>query len=172
MPRRHRPILVETVATLVIVAVVCAFLHEQGTRREAERRSAALDGLAGSVRASAALAHSMWIADGAGDGTVATAAGRTIDIDLLTGYPSATDDGIRGLVPALDGIAVERAGDSPRVLDFRRAGARLQRHVRDRADARRDAAGHGQEQRDRRRLQLTRSGYALPPAKRCWRHAS
>ena len=111
MPRRHRLTLVEIVATLVVVGVVGAFLHEQGAQREAERRSVALDGLAGSVRASAALAHSMWIADGADSDTVATAAGRTVDIDLLTGYPRATDDGIRGLVPALDGIAVERTGD-------------------------------------------------------------
>jgi MSHA pilin protein MshA len=104
----------ELIVALVLVGVLSAFVQTRNAAREAGQRSIALAGLAGSVRSGAALAHSIWVSDGAGATTVAISDALTVQIDLVTGYPLANERGIHLLIPHLGGfdIAVNDAGDT------------------------------------------------------------
>ena len=86
--------LAEFVGALVVIAMLSVFVIEQLEYRQAERRSASLDGLAGSIRSTAALAHSVWIDSKSADPHVAFGDSHAMEIDLLTGYPSANQHGI------------------------------------------------------------------------------
>jgi len=97
------------VSAVIALSIVVVFMHEQSTERAAERRSAALTGLAGSIRSGAALAHSIWVADGGSAAAVALGDGRTVEIDLQTGYPKANTDGIRVVLPSIDGFSGSNA---------------------------------------------------------------
>ena len=104
----------ELITALVLVGVLAAFVQTRIAAQEAEQRSIALAGLAGSVRSGAALAHSLWVSDGADAATIAIGDGLTVEIDLVTGYPQANERGIYPLIPHLGGFDVEvnDAGDT------------------------------------------------------------
>ena len=90
---------VEFVAALVVIAMLSVFVIDQlESREEAQHRSASLDGLAGSIRSNAALAHSVWIDMQPLAPRVAIGDSGTMEIDLLTGYPSANQRGIEALI--------------------------------------------------------------------------
>ena len=104
----------ELIAALVLIGVLAAFVQARSAAHVAEQRSIALAGLAGSVRSGAALAHSIWVADGAEAEQIALRDGLTVEIDLVSGYPLANERGIYPLVPRLGGFDVEvnAAGDT------------------------------------------------------------
>lgn len=87
------------VAAIVVLAVISVFVYERFPDKDAEQRSFAIDGLAGSLRSGAALAHSVWLDDGANLNKIVLGDAKLIDIDPLTGYPSATASGIHELIP-------------------------------------------------------------------------
>ena len=112
LDKLHHVISAEVLTALVLVAVVSVFIDSERDRRAAEQRSLALNGLAGMLRSSAALANSVWISGGASEPTIAFEDGLTIDIDLQTGYPSLAETGIQGMLPPLASIEGQRAGDA------------------------------------------------------------
>lgn len=59
-----------------------------------EARTASLQGLAGSLKAASAIAHSQWIVDDTGTLTATTVSLEGADIDMIFGYPTATATGI------------------------------------------------------------------------------
>lgn len=79
--------LIELVVVITILGILAAFAIPRFASLESEARSAATQGLAGSVRSAAALAHGTWLAQ---DGPAAiTMEGLTINI--ANGYPIADD---------------------------------------------------------------------------------
>jgi MSHA pilin protein MshA len=100
----HQLVSVESIGLALAFAMLSVFVVGQHSEHEAERRSAALSGLAGSVRSSAALAHSIWVAEGSGAEHVVFDDGRKVEIDLQTGFPEASTAGIRKSLPNLAGF--------------------------------------------------------------------
>ncbi len=98
----------KSITPLIVVASVIGLLvvaaNERVAALEAQRRSLAINGLAGSVRSAAALAHAKWMSEGSNSTAVNLDNKQTIEIDLLTGYPSANSTGIRGVMPNIVGF--------------------------------------------------------------------
>lgn len=76
--------LIELVVVIVILGILAAFAVPRFTAIEGRAREAAVQGLAGSLRSSATLAHSMWLASGSPANI--TMEGQTIA--LTNGYPT------------------------------------------------------------------------------------
>ena len=76
--------LIELVVVITILGILAAFAYPRFASLEIEAREAAVDGLGGSVRGAAALAHGLSLAQG-GPASV-TMEGQTIT--LVFGYPN------------------------------------------------------------------------------------
>ena len=97
---------------LAVLGVVCWLQIEFAHDPVAEDRARSLHGLAGNVRSNAALAHALWVAAGSDDNSVAFRADQRVEIDLLTGFPSANASGIDEIVVAPPGFTAIVSGDS------------------------------------------------------------
>ncbi len=75
--------LIELVVVITILGILAAFAFPRFAALEIEAREAITDGLGGSVRAAASLAHGLWLAQGS-PGTV-TMEGQVIT--MVNGYP-------------------------------------------------------------------------------------
>ncbi len=83
--------LIELVVVITILGILAAFAFPRFASLEVEARKAAVDGLAGSVRGAAALAHVLALAEGAAvDGTVDM---EGVTITLANHYPIDEDIG-------------------------------------------------------------------------------
>ena len=80
--------LIELITVIVILGILSAFAFPRFAGLEERARSAALDGLSGSLRSGAALAHALWLAEGS-SGTTVTMEGELIN--LAFGYPTTAD---------------------------------------------------------------------------------
>lgn len=99
MTRKLSLSLTDVIAAAIVVAVLYGFGDGTFTDLESEQRSVAIEGFAGSLRSGAALAHAIWVDDGTNLNTVELSNTRLVEIDPLTGYPSATAAGLLALVP-------------------------------------------------------------------------
>lgn len=107
--------LIELVVVITILGILAAFAIPRFAALEVEARSAATEALGGSIRSSAMLAHSLWLASGRPASV--TMEGRPITIE--NGYPSeaAIDDALS----SLDGFVFTEAA-SPKVFSMSRDG--------------------------------------------------
>ena len=96
---------------IISCATTVALLHYKHSEQQSLERSTALTGLAGSIRSQAALAHSVWVAHGAAHASVALGRDSLVDIDLLTGFPQASDTGIAALFAAINDLEISRRGN-------------------------------------------------------------
>jgi MSHA pilin protein MshA len=78
--------LIELVVVIVILGILSAFAVPRFMGLEGKAREAAVDGLAGSVRSAAALAHSVWLASGTSPATISVDGN---SIAITNGYPDA-----------------------------------------------------------------------------------
>lgn len=83
-PNAHGFTLIELVVVIVILGILAAFAVPRFTAIEGRAREAAVQGLAGSVRSAATLAHSMWLASG----SPATVNMEGNNIAMTNGYPT------------------------------------------------------------------------------------
>jgi len=100
--------LIELVVVITILGILAAFAIPRFANLEVEARIAAVQGLGGSVRSAAALAHSLSLAQGIGPAVPVDMEGTTItmvdryptDVDIknalvdYTGFDATTDDGV------------------------------------------------------------------------------
>jgi MSHA pilin protein MshA len=79
--------LIELVVVIVILGILAAFALPRFMGLESQARAASVRALEGSLRSSAALTHSIWLANG---GTAASIAidGTPTPIVILRGYPN------------------------------------------------------------------------------------
>lgn len=82
--------LIELVVVITILGILAAFALPRFTNLETQARLASLDGLAGSLRAAAALARAQWLAEGSSSALTVTMEGVTINL-TANGYPQDTD---------------------------------------------------------------------------------
>lgn len=101
--------LIELITVIVILGILSAFALPRFAGLEAHARAASLEGLAGSVRSGAALAHSLWLADGTKPASV-TMEGQAITMDTTTGYPDDVDAGVAAVISNLDGFTFAAIG--------------------------------------------------------------
>jgi MSHA pilin protein MshA len=97
--------LIELVTVIIILGILAAFAVPRFINLTGEAKKAAIDGLGGSVKSAAALAHAKYIVEG-NDPSSISMDGQTVQ--LANGYPSAEDDGIRA---ALQGDGADYADD-------------------------------------------------------------
>ena len=88
--------LIELVIVIVILGILAAFALPRFVNVTTDARQAAVNGLAGSVRAAAALAHAQWLVSG---GSSITMEGNTVEI--VNGYPAAGNDTANDIANAL-----------------------------------------------------------------------
>ena len=78
--------LIELVVVIAILGILAAFAIPRFAALESEARSAATQGLTGSVRSAAAMAHGLWLATSTSPVNMEGNA-----INITNGYPDATD---------------------------------------------------------------------------------
>ncbi len=76
--------LVELVVVITILGILAAFAVPRFLSLDGKAREAAIDGLAGSLRSSSALTHSLWLASG----SPATISMEGTIITMSNGYPN------------------------------------------------------------------------------------
>ncbi len=81
--------LIELVVVITILGILAAFAIPRFANLEVEARSAAIQGLGGSVRSASTLAHSLSLATGAAAGASVTMEGQAIA--MANRYPTLTD---------------------------------------------------------------------------------
>lgn len=117
--------LIELVVVIVILGILAAFALPRFMGLEKQARAASVRALEGSLRSSAALTHSIWLANG---GTAASIAidGTATPIVILRGYPNraSIDDTLQDgtLDPALAGRFSYNANNGAFTLNGATAG--------------------------------------------------
>lgn len=84
--------LIELIAVIVILGLLSAFALPRFSGVEGQARAASINGLAGSIRSAAALAHSLQIAQNLAANAAVTMEGNAIA--MVNGYPTAGAGGI------------------------------------------------------------------------------
>jgi len=84
--------LIELVVVIVILGILAAFALPRFMGLEQRARIASLSGVEGGLRSGAALARSLWLANGNAAATTVVVEGVTIN--MVSGYPAATVAGI------------------------------------------------------------------------------
>ena len=100
--------LIELITVVVILGVLAAFAIPRFTGLESSARAAAVNGVAGTMRSGAALAHALYVANGS-TGTSITMESQAITMHSTTGYPAASAAGIAAVLQSVSGYTVDTA---------------------------------------------------------------
>jgi MSHA pilin protein MshA len=96
--------MIELVVVIVILGSLAAFAVPKFMGLEDQARIAALNGLTGSVRSAANMAHGVWLANG----NTSPISVDGVNIPMVNGYPNAV--GIQNLIQDSTGFTVKAAG--------------------------------------------------------------
>jgi MSHA pilin protein MshA len=110
--------LIELVVVVTILAILAAFAIPRFASLEGQARVAAVQGLAGSLRSGAALAHAVWLAQGDPASTGITMDGR--GITMVSGYPDAAT--IENTIVDTTGFAITTTSGNRRFTKTTQAG--------------------------------------------------
>ena len=94
--------LIELISVVVILGILAAFAIPRFTGLETQARAAAVNGVAGSMRSGAALAHALWVAAGNSPSSI-TMESQAVTMNTTTGYPTADTVGIAAVLQNLTG---------------------------------------------------------------------
>jgi len=94
--------MIELVVVIVILGILAAFALPRFMGMEVQARIAAANGMEGSVRSAANMAHGVWLASG--NPATITADGAPAAIGISNGYPDAS--GINNLIQDSTGFTV------------------------------------------------------------------
>ena len=108
--------LIELVVVITILGILAAFAFPRFAALEVEARIAATEGLAGSLRAGSALAHSMFLVNG---GAAVVMEGQAVA--MVDGYPDGTAAGITAALRDITGFA-DTYTLAPNIATFETAG--------------------------------------------------
>ena len=100
--------LIELITVVVVLGILAAFAIPRFTGLESNARTSAVNGIAGSMRSAAALAHGVYVAKG-NTGSSITLESKAITMDSTTGYPTADADGIEATLQNVSGFTVDTA---------------------------------------------------------------
>ena len=100
--------LIELITVIVILGILAAFALPRFTGVEKQARIASINGLAGSIRSAAALAHSVQLATGAAPSASVTMEGQAVT--MANGYPTADTAGISAAMQDLSSYTDSGAG--------------------------------------------------------------
>ncbi len=93
--------LIELIAVIVILGLLSAFALPRFAGVEGQARVASINGLAGSIRSAAALAHGLQIAQNLSPTTSVTMEGNAVA--MVNGYPTASAGGIENTLTDASG---------------------------------------------------------------------
>jgi MSHA pilin protein MshA len=102
--------LIELVVVITILGILAAFAIPRFASLEGQARIAAVQGMAGSLRSGASLAHALWLAEGNPASTTVTMEGQAITI--TRGYPNAAT--IQNTIVDTAGFAMTTVGGNRR----------------------------------------------------------
>ncbi len=100
--------LIELVVVITILGVLAAFALPRFAGLEKNAREAVVDGLLGSMRASAALAHSLQLAGALTTGAPVTMEGQVVT--MVNRYPTADTAGITASLQDITGFTDDASG--------------------------------------------------------------
>jgi MSHA pilin protein MshA len=106
--------LIELVVVITILGILAAFAIPRFASLDANARTAAISGLAGSMRSASALAHSVWLAQGS-SGTVTM---ESTAVALTNGYPSGAVGGITAALQDVSSFTGTYAAGPPTAVTF------------------------------------------------------
>jgi MSHA pilin protein MshA len=106
--------LIELVVVIVILGILAAFAVPRFMGLENQARASTVNALAGSVRSATAMAHGVWMANGANGANIRV---NNVNRAMVNGYPSLAS--INGLLESTDGFTYV-----PATGRFNRNGAR------------------------------------------------
>lgn len=89
--------LIELIMVIVILGILAAFALPRFADLSGDARTSALQGVAGSMKSAAAIAHAQYLASG-GTGTSVSLEG--VSIEMIFGYPEAIDTTNNGILEA------------------------------------------------------------------------
>ena len=96
--------MIELVVVIVILGILAAFALPKFIGLEDQARIAALNGMTGSVRSAANMAHGVWLANG----NISPINVDGVNITMVNGYPNAL--GIQNLIQDSTGFTVKASG--------------------------------------------------------------
>ncbi len=100
--------LIELVVVITILGILAAFALPRFAGLEVSAREAVVDGLLGSMRSSAALAHSLQLAQAGTTGAPVTMEGQVVT--MVNRYPTANTAGITASLQDITGFTDSGAG--------------------------------------------------------------
>lgn len=100
--------LIELVVVITILGILAAFALPRFAGLEKNAREAVVDGLLGSMRSSAALAHSLQLAQAGTTGAPVTMEGQVVT--MVNRYPTANTAGITASLQDITGFTDSGAG--------------------------------------------------------------
>jgi len=106
--------LIELIVVIVILGILAATALPRFAGLERDARFSSAKGLMGSVQSASALAHAAWLVAGSGTATTVTMEG--ITVNMVNGYPAATDTGIDRAAGLTSGQGYKIAGTAPRTI--------------------------------------------------------
>lgn len=101
--------LIELVVVITILGILAAFALPRFTNLESQARAASINGMAGSLKAAAALAHAQWLVEGASPSASIDVEGATGVTMTAEGYPTADANGIVAMLQDSSGFTVSGA---------------------------------------------------------------
>ena len=100
--------LIELVVVITILGILAAFALPRFAGLEKNAREAVVDGLLGSMRSSAALAHSLQLAQAGTTGAPVTMEGQVVT--MVNRYPTANTAGITASLQDITGFTDDASG--------------------------------------------------------------